>query len=396
MGQNPSMTLWKVVFIGGKKMYCGIDVAKNKSQICIMSNDKKAIAEFEIEHNIEGFRQLEQHLTKDTKIGMEPTSNYCKALYYFLKEKYDVNYVDNIQMKNFARLHSFNVKNDKVDARLIATYLAYDFKIVNPIKTDELKDLARLYCKTLKQLVRYKYMFQNQLNVIFPELEKHCHLKKTKVIATMLLKYPNPKGIADAPTEEIRNELVKGLTRGSKFTMEYTKELQMLAQNSIGIKEYPTSCFRHTIKLMLYYQDLIDQIKKDMKVCLEKTAYCPLLDEFGYNVVGLSTIVGEVGDIRRFPNHKKFVKYCGFDVSEKQSGKSMSVNCFITKKGNRHLRAIFYDRVLVHLCYKTDIASFYYRLRKTGKHPKKCMVASARKLAVRAYYDMLRCHDQKI
>lgn len=375
-------------------MYCGIDVAKNKSQICILDNDKKVIAEFEIEHNIEGFRRLENHLTKDTRIGMEPTSNYCKALYYFLKGRYDVNYVDNLQMKNFARLHSFNVKNDKVDAKLIATYLTFNFKTVEPIKTDELKDLSRLYCKTLKQLIRYKYMFQNQLNVIFPELEEHCHLRKTKVIANMLLKYPTPKNIAEALTEEVRQELIKGLSRGSKFTIEYTKKLQDLAKDSVGIKDYPTSCFKHTIKLMLYYQELVDQIKKDMEKCLIKTPYHSLLNQFGYNIVGLSTIVGEVGDIRRFPNHKKFVKYCGYDVSEKQSGKSMSVNCFITKKGNRQLRAIFYDRVLVHLCYKTEIATFYYRLKKAGKHPKKCMVAAARKLAVKAYYDLLKCHNE--
>ncbi len=375
-------------------MYCGIDVSKNKSQICMLNAEKKVVAEFQIDHTAAGFAELEKHLTKETKIGMEPTSNYCKALYFYLKEKYNVNYIDTLQMRSFANLHSFKVKNDKVDAKLIATYLAYDFKVAQTIRTDELKDLARLYHKTLKQLIRYKYMFQNQINVIFPELEQHCHLRKTQAIAGMLLTYPTPADIARAPTEAVRAELVKDLTRGSRFTLDYTRNLQELAKNSVGVKNYPTACFKHTITLMLYYQKMIEKLKKDMDVCLSKTPYYSLMEQFGYGVIGLSIIVGEIGDVRRFPNHKKFVRYCGYDVSEKQSGKMASLNCSITKKGNSHLRAIFYDKVLVHLVYKDEIAAFYYRLKEAGKHPKKCMVAAARKLAVKTYYDLLHCHNE--
>ena len=64
------------------------------------------------------------------------------------------------------------------------------------------------------------------------------------------------------------------------------------------------------------------------------------------------------------------------------------------------------------LCCYTDYDTFgrilkdiniYYnaqnkinKLRDNGKHPKQCMVAVARKLAVKAYYDLLKCHDQKV
>lgn len=40
-----------------------------------------------------------------------------------------------------------------------------------------------------------------------------------------------------------------------------------------------------------------------------------------------------------------------------------------------------------------DISKFFYRLRDdVGKHPKKCMVATARKLAIKNYFDMMKCH----
>ena len=378
-------------------MYCGIDVAKNKSQICIMDDNRTVTAEFEIEHNAEGFTQLEKHLTKETKIGMEPTSNYCKALYFYLKDKYDVAYIDTGQMRSFANLHSFKVKNDRVDAKLIALYMAYNFKTVTTIRTDELKDLARLYHKTLKHLVRQKFMFLNQLNVIFPELEQNFHLKRTKGMANLLLQYPSPQEIARLPAEEILRLLTKDLQRGKIFTLKRAQLLKEIAENSVGIKNYPTSCLKHTIRAMLHFQELVDQVKKDMGKCLAKTPYHPLLKQYCYSTTSVSVIVAEVGDIRRFPTYKKFVKYCGFGVSEKQSGNTKSVNCFITKRGNRYLRSVFYELALVHIAHKTHIADFYYRIKKNGKHGKTCQVAAARKVAIRAYFDMLKCHEtQKI
>ena len=54
-------------------MYCGIDVAKNKSQVCILDGQKNVVSEFEIEHTRPGFEELERYLTRDMKIAMETT-----------------------------------------------------------------------------------------------------------------------------------------------------------------------------------------------------------------------------------------------------------------------------------------------------------------------------------
>ena len=53
--------------------------------------------------------------------------------------------------------------------------------------------------------------------------------------------------------------------------------------------------------------------------------------------------------------------------------------------------------VLAYLKYKKDghHAQFFNKLRDNGKHPKQCMVAVARKLVVKAYYVLLKCHEPK-
>jgi len=248
-------------------------------------------------------------------------------------------------------------------------------------------------------MAKYKHMFKNQINIIFPELETNFHLTKAKALTTLLLQYPTPQAIAKLSDEELEKALTANFKKSGHLRnkQKFITELKEIARNSIGIKEYPTECFVQTIKILKFYEQTIEDIKAKIKVAIMSCPYNRLLNEFGYDDVSLVSIVGEVGDIRRFPNHKKFVAYCGLNVSEKQSGKSQSKNCYITKRGNRLLRHTFYLMVLAYLKYKKDghHAQFFNKLRGNGKHPKQCMVAVARKLAIKCYYDMQKCHGDE-
>ncbi len=380
-------------------MFCGIDVAKNKSQICILKDDNSILKEFEIEHTKEGFDELEKHIIPDVKIAMETTGNYSKAIYDYFKKRYDVTYVDNGQMHTFVKLHFTHMKTDKIDARLIAKYLSFGLKKVNPIKEEELKDLGRLYEKTCYQLAKYKHMFKNQINIIFPELETNFHLTKAKALTTLLIKYPTPEAIAKLSDDELENALTANFKKTGHLPNKekFMTKLKEIAKDSIGIKDYPTECFVQTIKILKFYERTIEEIKAKIKVAIMSSPYNGLLNEFGYDDVSLVSIVGEVGDVRRFPSHKKFVAYCGLNVSEKQSGKSQSKNCFITKRGNKLLRHTFYLMVLPYLHYRKDghFTTFFNKLKERGKHPKQCVVAVARKLAIKCYYDMKKCHEDQ-
>ncbi len=375
-------------------MFCGIDVSKNKSQVCILNDDRTIFKEFEIAHTKEGFDELEHNITYDTTIAMETTGNYSKAIYDYFKTKYNVIYVDNAQMHTFAKLHFTHMKNDKIDARLISKYLSFGLKKINPIKEDEMRDLARLYYKTSSQLSKYKHMFKGQINIIFPELETHFHLSKTKAITGLLTRYPSPEIIAKLTDEEMQEALTSKYKKLAFLQKKFIPKIRELAQKSVGIKGYPTDCFVQTIKILNFYEATMEDIKSKIKVAVMSSPYSRLLNEFGYDDVSLACIIGEVGDIRRFPNHKKFVSYCGLNVSEKQSGKNLSKNCYITKRGDKILRHTFYLLSLVQLSHNKEghLAKFFNRLKEKGKHPKQCVTATSRKYAVKCYYDMMKCH----
>jgi len=374
-------------------MYVGLDVAKNKSNVCILDKGLKVVKEFEIKHNKAGFEELEKHINPYMKIGLETTGNYCRTIYKYLKKKYDVGYVDNVQMKNFARLNSPTIKNDKVDARLIAKFLHQGYKRINPIKVDELKDLTKLHYKLVTQLGRFKIMFKEQTNIIFPELEDYSSLSQARGIQDLLLKYPSPKLIKKATVEELQGAITKNLKFCAIYNLQFVKKIKNLANNSIGVEDFPTTCYEYTLKILKFYQKLVDEIKDRMLIKLLETPYYRLLDIKGYNYLGLAKIVGEIGDIRRFPNHRKFVSYCGLDITEKQSGSVRSQNCRITKKGSRILRFTFYVQALQNIAGKRNLYPFYKRLKERGKASRQAITACARKLAVWTYYEMKKCHN---
>jgi len=375
-------------------MYCGIDVSKNKSNVCLLDGALNTISEFEIEHNKKGFEKLDRHLEPKTKIAMEVTGNYSKVVYNHLKG-YDVCYVDSVQMSNIAKYHSPTIKNDKVDAKLLAKALAFPgLRKVNPVRVDELRNLCNLYQKASKQLSRHKCMFRDQINIIFPELEKLMSNCSNLGMANMLLKYPTPRDIVNTSDEALLKAMIKDMGKGSgNFKIERAMMIKRLADQSVGDSDHPTSCLKYTLRTMVYYQHLKNEIKKSLDLALKKTPYHKLLKVFGLDTSSLSTIVGEIGDIRRFPNYKAFASYCGFGICEKRSGTSVNKSTHISKRGNSLLRSTFYTLVLVHLSYKTKISKYYNKLKERGKHPKKCMVACARKLAIKTYFEMMGCHE---
>jgi hypothetical protein len=238
-------------------MYCGIDISKNKSQICVIDGFGTIISELEITHDKKGFEKLVRILTPETRIGMESTGNYSKTIFSFLSRSYQVHYIDNLRIRIFCNLHRLHLKNDKVDAHMIAEYLLCELPSFVPSKTSELKDLCRLYDKLVRETARYKVSFKSQLSIIFPELEDECYLQKPNGYAYLLLKYPTPKQIVEATDEEVYKALVENLKKASFFNIGHAKKVKELAKKSVGVKDYPVNNFTHTIKIILMYQEMI-------------------------------------------------------------------------------------------------------------------------------------------
>jgi transposase len=96
------------------------------------------------------------------------------------------------------------------------------------------------------------------------------------------------------------------------------------------------------------------------------------------------------GDVRRFPNAKAFVSFCGLAPRKNQSGQTDRGGQHISKAGNPLLRRYLFLAADVGRRGDLDLAAFYRKLLDRGTHHKAAVVAVAAKIARRLYAVMKR------
>ena len=106
--------------------FVGIDIAKDKFDVALKSNDRFIRAVFN--NNISGFNKLEVWLKKHTSkpwVCLEATGSYSESVAEFLASKNIIVSVCNpLQIKNYAKSILARNKNDALDAQIIASYAA--------------------------------------------------------------------------------------------------------------------------------------------------------------------------------------------------------------------------------------------------------------------------------
>ena len=77
-------------------------------------------------------------------------------------------------------------------------------------------------------------------------------------------------------------------------------------------------------------------------------------------------IIGELGDIRRFKNHKQLNTYVGIDIMRYQSGNTIYKDK-INKRGNNKLRKILYfmieSMIKLRKKSKNHLVDYYDKLK---------------------------------
>ena len=112
--------------------FIGIDISKYKHDCFIMNETKQVIRDsFSFENNKDGFnlfldvvKSLDR--SQEIKVGLEATGHYGDNLKLFLKD-HNLSFmeINPLKVKNYIRsISSRKEKNDKIDARYIAKYIA--------------------------------------------------------------------------------------------------------------------------------------------------------------------------------------------------------------------------------------------------------------------------------
>lgn len=122
------------------------------------------------------------------------------------------------------------------------------------------------------------------------------------------------------------------------FTKEQAKELRVLAQKSVGASDSSLSIqITHTIAQIELLDSQLNSVEAEMTEIMKfNDPVIMTIPGIGYINGGM--ILGEIGDIHRFPSPSKLLAFAGLDPSVYQSGNYSARRTRMSKRGSRVLR----------------------------------------------------------
>lgn len=156
-----------------------------------------------------------------------------------------------------------------------------------------------------------------------------------------------------------------------------------------------TRVLKNYIEILLSQQRILTDIQAQI---IEQASLSPvfslLLSIPGVGELTAATILGEIGDISRFPTSKQVVAFAGLDPSVFESGKFKSTNNRISKRGSSYIRKALYQATVVGISKRTTgilnpvLYEYYSKKLSEGKPSKVAIVATSSKL-LRIFYGLL-------
>ena len=108
----------------------------------------------------------------------------------------------------------------------------------------------------------------------------------------------------------------------------------------------------------------------------------------GVSEFHLKAIAMELGDIRKFKNHKQLVAFAGMDPTIRESGTSVRGKSKLSKRGSKTIRYFLYQSAWGVMMHNDKYKEYYAKKRSEGKHYYACLSAIARKLLCEIYFNL--------
>lgn len=179
--------------------------------------------------------------------------------------------------------------------------------------------------------------------------------------------------------------------------INWLKDVYRTAKNSIGLPiSYDSTAMEMYKKTLQDFSQLCNARKKmeeQVEIYFASHAdYNRLKTVPGIGPIIALTVLAEAGDLRRFGHVNQFLKFCGFDLTTKQSGDSRGKS-YLSKRGNSELRKAFWMAATIATRMRENTFRKKYEnyLQETSKNAdvkRKAYVAVAAKMA-RVVYSMI-------
>ena len=394
------------------KTVLSIDVAKNKSMIMLMDSEGEILIDSkEIKHNLEEFekvkKEIEEINPENLTVFMESTGIYHLPVERYFKENgFNTLVINSLTTKNnYDTIRK--TKTDKKDCyRLAKLFFVNEVEYHDLSKKDlytNLKAMTRQYFYLTQVNVSCKNRYKRLINICFPELEEI--FKSSRIYEETALNFikafPHAYIVKEKRIDALYNNLYKTNSRHDYYYKRLAHQIKDIASNSYPGVDKEHSDVKNLSDMAGILQEnikTINELKDKMIETAKQSPYFEIINSFyGIGEVLAAELLGELGDITRFDNHKQLIAFCGLDPTIIQSGKSINVHGAISKRGNKYARWILFNisQMVVklgHQCPEHPVYNHYLIKKAEGKHYYESLTACSTKI-LRMLYSM--CKNNK-
>ncbi|WP_447558294.1 IS110-like element ISSsu7 family transposase [Streptococcus suis] len=378
----------------------GIDVSKVSSEVAILVNGEK-VHNYTMSNDAIGFSRLLGDLKTVHKpeIIFEATGVYSRRLQSFLDEHgYAYTRLNPLEAKK--QLDSLRVrKTDQIDAEKLAQsqfVLNRKTTYVQEEIYQNLRDLSRFYQNLTEDIVRAKNRLHKALQVTFPELENILSTPSGEQYWNLVIAFPCKDFVLDLSKDELSESIRPTSKRISDKRVAYLAEKLIALANQSYCAVKKTSPMLEEVR---YYAKELFRLSEQKQTILDEMVelaqplpeYDILLSIPGIAETTATSIIGELGDIRRFQSANQINAFIGIDLRHYESGNFLAKE-HITKRGNPYARKILFKCIHnIASASNTNpchIADFYEKRKRQSQttSTKPHTIASIHRLIRTMYY----------
>jgi transposase len=321
--------------------HIGIDLHKRFSQVAVLNEKGEVLDNRRVDNDPP---LLIQHLSpfpKETPVTLEATIGYEWMSDLLAENGFEVNLANPKKVRLIAEA---TIKTDKVDAVTLAQLERTNFLPAAYLPPPEVRDTRELLRHRIK-LVNLRKGLKNRIHAVLAK-----------------------RGVLFYPVKDIfgktGREFISSLPLPSIYRKEVDGYLSLIDQIDSIIKKRE--------------KDIKNQVVKESKEAQL------LLTIPGISYFSALLLVSEIGDIKRFPSHKKLASYTGLTGTISESA-DKTYQGSLKKDSNKYVRWILIE-ASDHAIKKDPGLFAFYRKIAYKKGNNKARVAVAHKLLISIYF----------
>jgi len=384
-----------------KRLSGGIDIGCESHHILILDEEDNFLYNQKVTHklnefteNIKLFRKIEKKEGGKISFALEGKNGYSNPLDRILLDQgFTLYNVDNLKLKRFREAFAGEWRDDERDSLMLSKMLKLKehidskrekvfIKIEKPSPiTESLKLLSRHQQTLIDERVRLTNRLRKKLLEVCPQILELGKLKNKKIIA-VLAKYPDFSKYKRITLCSLLK--IKGIgKKGVPFLLKRLNNIEYMP----GLTDIYKTIILSYAQRILELQREIEDIDKKLDEIGEKSKEVNHLKTIpGVATKLASRLIGEIGDINRFPSEKQLAIYCGVACVDNNSGKVTKAR--VVYKANKICKQTLITMAGCSIRFSFQCRAYYLKKRAEGKSHNHTLRCLARQL-IRVIYKML-------